>query len=191
MWFHSRVQPTPAGVGTGGGLDEYQRVAAAGGRERLLGAPGVDLRPPRLAPSVDGAALKTRAHHMKPLVEATFRTSQKGHRDRLVRIRLDAPRRARTGEWACRVLATGVTKPTVIRGGDALQAICLALDFLGDRLYDARRRGIRLRFLSADDEVPLSAYFRLREWKRRLAVIAPKHGAGKVRRSRRRRLTSA
>ena len=79
----------------------------------------------------------------------------------------------------------------MIRGEDALQALCLALDFLGNRLYAARRRGIPLQFLSANDEVPLFAYFRLREWKRRLAVIARKPGLGKARRSRRRRLTSA
>jgi hypothetical protein len=127
---------------------------------------------------------------MKPFAEVTFRASRADHRAILVHVRVDAPRRARTGEWACNVIATGFVKRTAIRGEDALQALCLALDFLSNRLYDARRRGVRFRFLTGD-EVPLFAYFRLRESRRRLAVTARKHAVGQRRGKKRRRLTSA
>src|SRR5262245_16410774 len=115
---------------------------------------------------------------MRPLVEAIFRATRNGSSMPSVRVRVEEPRRAKTGEWTCRVLATGVAKPTVVHGEDGLQALCLALDLLGDQLYKARRRGVRLRHVTGDADVPLFAYFRLREWRRRLR----RYGALKSRR---------
>jgi hypothetical protein len=127
---------------------------------------------------------------MKPIAEVTFRTSGPRDDERRVRIRIDAPRRVRTGEWACRVTATGVVRRTMVRGEDGLQALCLAVEFLGDKLYEARKRGVRLRF-DTGHEVPLFAYFRLRELKRRFAMVAGRHPRAGVRSERRRRPTSA
>ena len=61
---------------------------------------------------------------------------------------------------------TGVLKARPIYGGDALQALCLALDFVGNMLYLHRRRGLRLTFPEGQS-VPLYAYFRLRDSARR------------------------
>jgi hypothetical protein len=120
---------------------------------------------------------------VKPLAQVTFSATGARDRPRRVRIRIGAPYRARTGEWVCHVSATGLVKSTAVRGDDALQALCLAVEFLGDKLYHARKEGLRLR-VGTGEEVPLFAYFRLREWKRRLTKIAR-------RRNKRRRLTSA
>ena len=127
---------------------------------------------------------------MKPLAEVTFRTSGSRDEARRIRVRIDAPRRARTGEWACSVSATGVVKRTTVRGEDGLQALCLALEILGDKFYEARKRGVRLRY-DTGHEVPLFAYFRLREYRRRLTVIARRHLRAGVRSEKPRRRTNA
>jgi len=127
------------------------------------------LRPQLKRDPLDGAALQKAPTVMKPLAEATFRASSSSHRSGTIHIRLDAPRRVATGEWTCSVVATGLVKRTAVRGEDALQALCLALDFLGTRLYEARRRGVQLAFRTGE-AVPLFAYFHLREWRHRLSA---------------------
>jgi hypothetical protein len=77
----------------------------------------------------------------------------------------------RSGEWVCVVEATGITKKTKVHGVDALQALCIAVDFLGREMYKARKQGLRLAFESGE-LVPLQAYFRLSEWRGRLARMA-------------------
>ena len=112
---------------------------------------------------------------MRPFTEVTFRISDGADGFRPVHIRIDKPSRLKTGEWSCNVSATGIAKRTAIHGEDPLQALCLALEYLGEKLYDARKRGLRLWF-GTGDEVPLHAYFRLREARRRLAAIGKRHG---------------
>ena len=127
---------------------------------------------------------------VKPLVDVTFHVSGSRDEPRRIHVRIDRPRRAHTGEWACSVSATGLVKRTPVRGGDSLQALCLAMEFLGNALYEARRRGIRLRY-DTGHEVPLFAYFRLREYKRRLTAIARRHLPARVRTDKRPRRTRA
>jgi hypothetical protein len=90
-------------------------------------------------------------------------------------VRVSTPRRTRTGEWLCIAEATGITKKTKVHGEDALQALCIALDFLGREIYQARREGLRLVF-DTGESVPLQAYFRLRELHRRLRRIGQQRG---------------
>ena len=66
-------------------------------------------------------------------------------------------------------------KRTLVHGEDALQALCLALDFVGNTLYSRRRRGLRLIFPTGHS-VRLHAYFRLREMRRRLEALATARG---------------
>jgi hypothetical protein len=112
---------------------------------------------------------------MKPFAAATFTINARGRASRTVRVRVEAPRRSQKDVWTSRVAITGLLKPTRVHGGDPIQALCLALELIGNTLYAQRRRGLRLRFLTGE-EVPLHAYFRLREWRRRLVAIARSRG---------------
>ncbi|MFL5402572.1 MAG: DUF6968 family protein [Gemmatimonadales bacterium] len=109
---------------------------------------------------------------MAAFAEARFRVMRDRRRVRDVVVRISAPRRTRTGEWVCVTQATGITKRTKVHGVDALQALCIAVDFLDREIYKARKRGLRLAF-DTGDQVPLYAYFRLRESHRRLARVVP------------------
>jgi len=96
---------------------------------------------------------------------ATFRAAAPDRRARSVSIAVAPPRRARTGEWICFVTITGFLKRTGVRGEDALQALCLALELIGGTLYRARKRGVRVVYPTGE-RVPSHAYFRVREWQR-------------------------
>jgi hypothetical protein len=91
------------------------------------------------------------------------------HRD--VHVRVGAPRRSGRTAWACPVEVSGILRRTLVHGEDALQALCLALDLVGNTLYVHQRRGLRLTFPTGQS-VPLFAYFRLREMRRRLVALA-------------------
>jgi uncharacterized protein DUF6968 len=110
---------------------------------------------------------------MAAFSETRFRAMRDGRRVHDVIVRISAPRRTRTGEWVCITQATGITKKTKAHGVDALQALCIAIDFLGREIYKARKQGLRLAF-DTDTPIPLHAYFRLREWRQRLARIGQK-----------------
>jgi uncharacterized protein DUF6968 len=107
---------------------------------------------------------------MSAFAETRFRAMRDGQRVRDVVVRISAPRRRRTGEWVCITQATGITKKTNVHGVDALQALCIAIDFLGREIYKARKEGLRLAF-DTGDPIPLHAYFRLRELHHRLALL--------------------
>jgi hypothetical protein len=121
-------------------------------------------------------------------VETVFYDS--GLTSRPVRVRIGTPRRLRTGVWASKVEIPGVIRPTVIHGEDALQVLSLALEFVGNSLYEARRRGLQIRF-SDGQPVPLHVYFRLREWRRRMAALAKQSGRRGGPPNKRLKLTSA
>jgi hypothetical protein len=96
-------------------------------------------------------------------------------RRRSIRIRIAAPRLSRETVWACPVQIVGVLRPTLVYGEDALQTMCLALEFIGNTLYSQRRRRLRLVFPTGHS-VPLYAYFRLREMQRRFARLGERLG---------------
>lgn len=104
------------------------------------------------------------------MIVATFRATAPDRPDRRVSIGVALPQRARTGEWICFVTITGFLKRTGVRGEDALQALCLALELIGDTLYRARQRGVRFVYPTGE-RVPLHAYFRVRERQRRLTLL--------------------
>jgi hypothetical protein len=106
----------------------------------------------------------------KPFVEAQFRAVHDGLA-RPLAIRIGMPIQRRTGEWAAEVQLTGLVNRTNVFGEDALQALALALDLVGNTLYAQRRRGVRVQFATGQ-EIPLAAYFRLRELRRRFESIA-------------------
>jgi hypothetical protein len=106
-------------------------------------------------------------------VETAFYDS--GRRSRPIRIRIGTPQRLRTGEWGSKVEIPGVIRPTIVHGEDALQVLSLALEFVGNSFYEARRRGLQIRFLDGQ-VVPLHVYFRLREWRRRMAALGKRRG---------------
>jgi hypothetical protein len=90
---------------------------------------------------------------------------------RSIHVRVGTPRRSGRTAWACPVEVSGVLRRTPVYGEDALQALCLALDFVGNTLYAHQRRGLHLKFPTGHS-VPLFAYFRLREMRRRLVASA-------------------
>jgi len=106
---------------------------------------------------------------MALFAETQFRATRDGRRLRDVVVRISTPRRTRTGEWVCIIQATGVTKKTKVHGVDALQALCIAIAFLGREIHKAHKEGLRLAF-DTGEPIPLYAYFRLREWHHRLAL---------------------
>ena len=103
---------------------------------------------------------------MKWIVDTPFTAILADGTPQTVRVQVAMPRRSGRTAWGCRVGITGVLKPRPIYGEDALQALCLALDFVGNMLYLHRRRGLRLKFPEGQS-VPLYAYFRLRDSARR------------------------
>jgi hypothetical protein len=88
-------------------------------------------------------------------------------------IRVASPKRIGPGEWGCHVEVAPLLARTRISGGDALQALCLGLNFVGREMYTAERRGFRFLF-ETGERVPLNAYFRLRELESGLRAHARK-----------------
>jgi hypothetical protein len=115
------------------------------------------------APSRGGAA--------KWIAQVPFTGVRRDGTHRSVHVRVGVPRRSGRTPRACPVEVTGVLKRTLVYGEDPLQALCLALDFIGNTLYSERRQGLSLRFATGHS-VPLYAYFRLREMQRRLSALA-------------------
>ena len=85
-----------------------------------------------------------------------------------LQVEIDSPVRAPQGEWSCRVSLTGLERPLPPAcGEDALQALCLGLALVAERLRAHQRGGGRLLFgehgaagtASSGEEWPLEAYF--------------------------------
>ena len=116
-------------------------------------------------------AAPSRGRTVKWIAQVRFTGVRRDGTHRSVRVRIGVPRRSGRTAWACPVEVSGVLKRTLVCGEDPLQALCLALDFIGNTLYSERRQGLSLRFATGHS-VPLYAYFRLREMQRRLAALA-------------------
>jgi hypothetical protein len=110
------------------------------------------------------------------MVETRFR-SIRNEQSRTIAVRIGIPSRRRTGEWATKVRITGIVKPRYVFGVDALQALALALDFVGNTFYAEQGRGLRLQYITGET-VPLAVYFRLREFRRRCESKARSRGNG-------------
>jgi hypothetical protein len=112
---------------------------------------------------------------VKWIAQVPFTGMRKNGTHRNVHVRVGSPRRSGRTAWACPVEVSGVLRRRLVHGEDALQALCLALDFVGNTLYVQQRRGLRLTFPTGQS-VPLFAYFRLREMRRRLVALARAQG---------------
>lgn len=79
------------------------------------------------------------------------------------KVQIGKPFREANGSWACPILiATGDERIRHIRGEDSMQALSLAVRFVGGTLQSARDRGGRLPCQgegSEDGDFPLNAYF--------------------------------
>lgn len=114
-------------------------------------------------------------------VETTFKAEWPDGRLRKIVVRIGLPAQAKTHEWVCPVRILGLQNTIRVRGEDALQVLCLALDLVGDLLYEAQSKGVRLGYVSSNDEVPLYAYFRLKSMRKRMEKIGRKKASpGKV-----------
>ena len=84
-----------------------------------------------------------------------------------IRVEIGKPRYDERGSWACPVLITSINeKVREIHGEDSMQAICLAVRFVGSMLGSVLGRGCRLLCTGegADDgDFPLNAYFGIGE----------------------------
>jgi hypothetical protein len=107
-------------------------------------------------------------------VQMNFTGTRRGQADRPIHVRIGVPVKAGGTAWACRVQVDGAQRPTLVFGEDPLQSLCLGLEFAGNTLYAQRRSGLQLK-LPSGQLVPLHAYFRVREWRRRLVAIAKGH----------------
>ena len=112
---------------------------------------------------------------MKWIAETPFTGVRENGTPRGVLVRVGVPRRSGRTAWACPVQITGVVKQRLVYGEDALQVLCLAIEFVGNTLYSQRRQGLQLQ-LPTGHSVPLYAYFRLREMRRRLERFAQAQG---------------
>lgn len=75
------------------------------------------------------------------------------------RIAISVPVVVSAGEAQCRVAMDGLERSARISGASPLQALLLALQFLGRRLHDFRARGGRVVDQGGDDDVALEAIF--------------------------------
>ncbi|MGH7517099.1 MAG: DUF6968 family protein [Gemmatimonadales bacterium] len=82
------------------------------------------------------------------LAQASYRAVLRNGTTRRVTVRIGAPHTAFQRDWACTAEITGWLKRTRVYGVDPLQALCLAVDLVGNVLYAQRREGVRLEFLS-------------------------------------------
>jgi len=64
-----------------------------------------------------------------------------------------------------------------VRGEDALQALCLGVQRIGDLLYEFRKKGMRLSFIGSAEEVPIYAYFRIKDFQRRMEKFGRKRAS--------------
>jgi hypothetical protein len=110
---------------------------------------------------------------VKWIAEVAF-TGVTGKHHRILHARIGVPRPSGRTAWACPVEVTGVLRRRLVYGEDALQALCLTLEFVGNTLYSQRARGLHLKY-AAGHSVPLYAYFRLREFQRRLIALGRSH----------------
>ncbi len=97
-------------------------------------------------------------------VEAIFQSEWPNGRIRKVVVRIGRPVRAKSREWVCSVQISRLQKKIRVGGEDALQAVCLAIQLVGELLYKYRRAGIRLKYVPSNEEVPLPAYFRIKSF---------------------------
>jgi hypothetical protein len=104
----------------------------------------------------------------KAIVETTFQAQWPNGRLQKITVRIGRPIQAKTQEWICSIQIVGLQKTTRVRGEDALQALCLGVHLIGDLLYDFRKKGIRPSFITTLEEVPLYAYFRIKDFQRRM-----------------------
>lgn len=75
------------------------------------------------------------------------------------RIAVGHPRRISEVEASCPIALDGLQRMRPISGDDPLQAMLLAIRFLGMRLQDHLARGYRVVDPDEDEDVPLEAYF--------------------------------
>lgn len=113
------------------------------------------------------------------VVAAKFRAEWHNGLSKDIVVRVGRPYRAKTGEWVCRAQIAGLGKAASARGEDALQALCLALDLVGDFFYQFRKDGGRIKFYDSAQDVPLQAYFRLREFRSRMKRLSARYSGKK------------
>lgn len=75
------------------------------------------------------------------------------------RISVAAPEQVSTNEAKCSVVLDGLEREWDIRGASTLQALLLAIRFLGMRLHDFLSKGGRVVDPDEDQDMPLEAYF--------------------------------
>jgi hypothetical protein len=81
-----------------------------------------------------------------------------------LRLEVEQPQRAPTGEWRCIVRIVGLhDKLAPIAGEDSLQSLTLALGLLRRRLEAQVQKGARLLQPNEDEDFPLEGYFTHRE----------------------------
>ncbi len=73
------------------------------------------------------------------------------------RLEVQQPFLEREGQWRCVILMGDFQRPLRIAGGDPLQALCLAIDYVRWVLRDFKEQGGELN--CEGDSFPLEAYF--------------------------------
>jgi len=108
------------------------------------------------------------------IVQTIFQAEWPNGRFRKVLVRIGRPVQAKTREWVCPVQIFGLQKTIRVRGADALQALCLGLHLVGDLLFMFRKKGVRLKFIDSIEEVPFQAYFRVKNFRKRMEKLGRK-----------------
>jgi hypothetical protein len=100
---------------------------------------------------------------MEPIATLHLIQVNPGGKRTLVRVEIGEPRYDERGSWVCPVLITSIDEEVrEIHGEDSLQALCLAVRFVGSMLGSVIERGCRLLYEgegAEEADFPLNAYF--------------------------------
>ena len=71
-------------------------------------------------------------------------------------------------EWSCYVTNPSTKELTEISGNDGVQAISIALNYLGNRMMDLEKAGWKWKMENGNDDFPIDAYFFIDSWHQKI-----------------------
>jgi len=90
--------------------------------------------------------------------------------ERAVRLGITLPVRVSDHEWTCSVTDPETTALMAVSGNDGIQAVSLALEFLGRRMKELRSLGFAWKTPGCDDDFPIDPVFFRESWIRSLEM---------------------
>ena len=97
------------------------------------------------------------------VAELSLRARSAERGDFAIHVQIGRPVRSDRAPWACPMAINGLLRTlSPAYGEDSMQALCLAIWFVAQQLYDFVQNGGRLWYSGGDpnNDFPLEAYFR-------------------------------